>query len=587
MTQIQLRRDIASNWTNANPILAQGEIGVDTTSKRFKLGDGTTPWKDLSFYDELYIRAAVDGKEDRFTVDAPLSLNILENLPKNISSVSGGSYQYLNKVAYNITGFSPVMQAAGRSVTFFGTTGTSTTEYPTLMSDAYLMVKRNFAIGDTISGLLDRRADTSAGIFAPMVFGYLSSDNKFEPKITVDFYGSSYRVLSLTGAPSISHPTSTRTIVSRTMTTVQSFNGNPVDQIKVVAGTTEGTFYLELKDENGVNLTPRTESPASYFNLSEINCAIYQAKCYQEEPNATIQGFKKYDKTYVKNIAGEIVWSIGDVTKDKHLGVKVSQEADNTLQIKPDGLYVPTPATGNSNYGIKGDYSTHYGILECPDGILTYTGKEVTLKQGVVLQCAGSEIKTTIATNIVKTLTSTTPIVLFYAGGELLECGKVDYQDTEPTDDGVTNYQAWFKPSEQQWYLKSNDTGNVFRAIEATPIANINLNTENITRVDYIGYRLLDDDIIVSKNHLEDIVDKQTIQVVSGKLTCNLNELGNEVNTLANRVSTLETRTSNTENDITAINTALGDLMFVKCTQAEYDGLATKDASTLYIITGA
>ena len=41
------RRDTAANWKSNNPVLASGEIGVDTTNKEMKIGDGTTPWNTL------------------------------------------------------------------------------------------------------------------------------------------------------------------------------------------------------------------------------------------------------------------------------------------------------------------------------------------------------------------------------------------------------------------------------------------------------------------------------------------------------------------------------------------------------------
>ena len=47
---IQLRRDVASSWTTANTILAQGEVGVETDTIKFKIGDGSTAWNDMSYY---------------------------------------------------------------------------------------------------------------------------------------------------------------------------------------------------------------------------------------------------------------------------------------------------------------------------------------------------------------------------------------------------------------------------------------------------------------------------------------------------------------------------------------------------------
>ena len=46
--QIQLRRDTASNWTSNNPTLAQGEMGIETDTTVFKIGDGSTAWNSLS-----------------------------------------------------------------------------------------------------------------------------------------------------------------------------------------------------------------------------------------------------------------------------------------------------------------------------------------------------------------------------------------------------------------------------------------------------------------------------------------------------------------------------------------------------------
>jgi len=48
-TRLQLRRGTASGWTSANPILYAGEIGYETDSGRFKIGDGTTSWTSLDY----------------------------------------------------------------------------------------------------------------------------------------------------------------------------------------------------------------------------------------------------------------------------------------------------------------------------------------------------------------------------------------------------------------------------------------------------------------------------------------------------------------------------------------------------------
>lgn len=48
-TQIQIRRDTAANWTATNPVLASGELGFETDTGKFKMGDGATAWAGLSY----------------------------------------------------------------------------------------------------------------------------------------------------------------------------------------------------------------------------------------------------------------------------------------------------------------------------------------------------------------------------------------------------------------------------------------------------------------------------------------------------------------------------------------------------------
>jgi hypothetical protein len=49
-TKIQLRRGTASQWTSTNPTLSIGEIGVESDTNKFKLGDGSTPWTSLDYF---------------------------------------------------------------------------------------------------------------------------------------------------------------------------------------------------------------------------------------------------------------------------------------------------------------------------------------------------------------------------------------------------------------------------------------------------------------------------------------------------------------------------------------------------------
>jgi Major tropism determinant N-terminal domain len=47
--RIQLRRDTSANWATINPILADGEPGLEIDTNKIKYGDGTTVWSELDY----------------------------------------------------------------------------------------------------------------------------------------------------------------------------------------------------------------------------------------------------------------------------------------------------------------------------------------------------------------------------------------------------------------------------------------------------------------------------------------------------------------------------------------------------------
>jgi len=49
IARIQLRNDTASAWTLANPVLAQGEMGIESDTLKQKIGDGSSDWITLGY----------------------------------------------------------------------------------------------------------------------------------------------------------------------------------------------------------------------------------------------------------------------------------------------------------------------------------------------------------------------------------------------------------------------------------------------------------------------------------------------------------------------------------------------------------
>jgi hypothetical protein len=84
-TRFKLRNDTAANWTAADPVLLLGEIGVETDTRRYKIGDGTTAWSGLSYYiDGVAIRGQcskmTDGTIDITTQGAYVTTGLTATL---------------------------------------------------------------------------------------------------------------------------------------------------------------------------------------------------------------------------------------------------------------------------------------------------------------------------------------------------------------------------------------------------------------------------------------------------------------------------------------------------------------------------
>lgn len=71
--RIQLRNDTAENWTNWNPVLLEGEMGVETDTGKIKIGNGTDHWETLKYsgVDEDTIKGIIDNNRSAFTEVVP------------------------------------------------------------------------------------------------------------------------------------------------------------------------------------------------------------------------------------------------------------------------------------------------------------------------------------------------------------------------------------------------------------------------------------------------------------------------------------------------------------------------------------
>ena len=140
-TRIQIRRGNASAWTSANPILAEGELGVELDTQRFKIGIGTTSWSGLNYATGIQGTTGAQGSQGTTGIQGDTGvqgvtgrgLNIVGNvatvgdLPNPYGGSTGDGYIVTGTGdlhVYNGSSFDNVGQIVGPQGTN-GTQGTS------------------------------------------------------------------------------------------------------------------------------------------------------------------------------------------------------------------------------------------------------------------------------------------------------------------------------------------------------------------------------------------------------------------------------------------------------------------------------
>ena len=124
---IQIRRDTASNWTSANTVLAQGELGAETDTSKIKIGDGSTAWSSLGYLIDAggYITATSTNTLSNKTLAATTLSGQLTGADQTVSAINLKDYGEITNALGNTTGAKTIDLTLGNSVTAT-TTGATT-----------------------------------------------------------------------------------------------------------------------------------------------------------------------------------------------------------------------------------------------------------------------------------------------------------------------------------------------------------------------------------------------------------------------------------------------------------------------------
>lgn len=146
IAQIQARHDTFANWASVNPVLALGEFGFETDTKKMKLGDGSTAWNSLAYlsigaghpeliyhYETTGAQASIDtGVDTRQAGSGDWTNGYLLRIDMNIRSTraAGNTTDALLLTFNNDTsGLYTYQRVSGTNTTFNGTAGALATAF--------------------------------------------------------------------------------------------------------------------------------------------------------------------------------------------------------------------------------------------------------------------------------------------------------------------------------------------------------------------------------------------------------------------------------------------------------------------------
>ena len=275
-TRIQVRRDTAANWAAASTtVLASGEIGFESDTLQFKIGDGAAQWQNLEYAGGTTpIRQNAGGTTITDLNDASLRNNgngkylfagadaSLANEPSGLSTATDG--QLMVTVAkYDYTGTSSANERYLMTLTTLTTGKTYYRTYNGGWSSWYLVITTDSSNNATVPGdLAVNGGDITTSAATATVF------NTNATTLSVGEAATTVSIGATTGTATIRNATT-------------AITGNATVGGSATVGTTLGvTGNTTLTGDlavNGSDITTTSTGTATVFNANALSLCLGEA----------------------------------------------------------------------------------------------------------------------------------------------------------------------------------------------------------------------------------------------------------------------------------------------------------------------
>ena len=190
-TRMQQRRGTAAQWTAANPVLAAGEIGFETDTSKFKVGNGSSTWGNLKYFtDAESILGGISG------VDLPATLNTLNELaaainddPAFFTTVATNLESHRTSTGVHGVADMTLLQTATQVSTSISTHNSDTTDVHGIANTANLATTGDITTHNSDTTNVHGIADTSGLAYAATVATDISSAIGVHSNDTTNVHG--------------------------------------------------------------------------------------------------------------------------------------------------------------------------------------------------------------------------------------------------------------------------------------------------------------------------------------------------------------------------------------------------------------
>jgi len=151
-TKIQVRRDSAADWNITNPSLAEGEIGFETDTGKFKIGNGSSLWSSLDYFidsSDLLSYATVSSLNSGIVSASAAAVSyLIDSAPAALDTLNELAAAIADDANYATT---ITTALATKSPLYTSTNAQTGSIYTLVLSDAGKYVEMNNASSNTLT----------------------------------------------------------------------------------------------------------------------------------------------------------------------------------------------------------------------------------------------------------------------------------------------------------------------------------------------------------------------------------------------------------------------------------------------------